>query len=108
MQEDQTPKSSHNYQIGTDDALETNRYQTEERTCHPEITQNRETSSPLQQITRIEDNKNTDRQQTHDHRQERQHLKRRKNSRIPPPALLKSRCPKQPPLLTDEERVTRP
>ncbi|KAG7174763.1 hypothetical protein Hamer_G018078 [Homarus americanus] len=47
-----------------------------------EITQNRGTSSPLQQITRNRTT-NTDRQQTHDHRQERQHPeeRRRKNSR---------------------------
>ncbi|KAG7165529.1 RNA-directed DNA polymerase from mobile element jockey-like 15 [Homarus americanus] len=65
---------------GTDDALETDIRQEEELAIR-EITQNRETSSPLQQITRNRTT-NTDRQQTHDHRQERQHPEeRRKNSR---------------------------
>ncbi|KAG7166669.1 hypothetical protein Hamer_G031287 [Homarus americanus] len=65
---------------GTDEALETDIRQEEELAIQ-EITQNRETSSPLQQITRIRTT-NTDRQQTHDHRQERQHPEeRRKNSR---------------------------
>ncbi|KAG7176703.1 putative RNA-directed DNA polymerase from mobile element jockey-like 87, partial [Homarus americanus] len=53
----------------------------EEELAIREITQNRETSSPLQQITRNRTT-NTDRQQTYDHRQERQHPEeRRKNSR---------------------------
>ncbi|KAG7175249.1 RNA-directed DNA polymerase from mobile element jockey-like 14, partial [Homarus americanus] len=65
---------------GTDDALETDIRQ-EEQLAIQEITQNREASSPLQQITRNRTT-NTDRQQTHDHRQERQHPEeRRKNSR---------------------------
>ncbi|KAG7169433.1 RNA-directed DNA polymerase from mobile element jockey-like 6, partial [Homarus americanus] len=65
---------------GTDDALETDIRQ-EEQLAIQEITQNREASSPSQQITRNRTT-NTDRQQTHDHRQERQHPEeRRKNSR---------------------------
>ncbi|KAG7172481.1 RNA-directed DNA polymerase from mobile element jockey-like 9, partial [Homarus americanus] len=65
---------------GTDDALETDIRQEEELAIQ-EITQNRETSSPLQQITRNR-TINTDRQQTYDHRQERQHPEeRRKKSR---------------------------
>ncbi|KAG7157142.1 putative RNA-directed DNA polymerase from mobile element jockey-like 52, partial [Homarus americanus] len=79
MQEDQTPQNS-TTTSGTDDALETDIRQEEEFAIQ-EITQNSETSSPLQQITRNRTT-NTDRQQTHDHRQERQHPEeRRKNSR---------------------------
>ncbi|KAG7160423.1 RNA-directed DNA polymerase from mobile element jockey-like 33, partial [Homarus americanus] len=79
MQEDQTPQNS-TTTSGTDDALETDIRQEEELAIQ-EITHNRETSSPLQQITRNRTT-DTDRQQTHDHRQERQHPEeRRKNSR---------------------------
>ncbi|KAG7174154.1 putative RNA-directed DNA polymerase from mobile element jockey-like 65 [Homarus americanus] len=64
----------------TDDVLETDIRQEEELAIQ-EISQNRETSCPLQLITR-NSTTNTDRQQTHDHRQERQHPEeRRKNSR---------------------------
>ncbi|KAG7167758.1 RNA-directed DNA polymerase from mobile element jockey-like 27 [Homarus americanus] len=67
---------------GTDDALETETdIRQEDELAIQEITQNREASSPLQQITRNRTT-STDRQQTHDHRQERQHPEeRRKNSR---------------------------
>ncbi|KAG7164215.1 putative RNA-directed DNA polymerase from mobile element jockey-like 82 [Homarus americanus] len=88
---------------GTDDALETDIRQEEELAIQ-EITQNREDSSPLQQISRNRKT-NTDRQQTHDHRQERQHPEeRRKTPEIPPPAPPSEQVPKkQPTLLTDEE-----
>ncbi|KAG7157185.1 hypothetical protein Hamer_G010027, partial [Homarus americanus] len=65
---------------GTDDALESDIRQEEELAIR-EVTQNRETSSPLQQIMRNRTT-STDRQQTHNHRQERQQPEqRRKNSR---------------------------
>ncbi|KAG7164311.1 hypothetical protein Hamer_G003476 [Homarus americanus] len=76
MQEDQSPKNSTS---GTDDTLESDIRQEEELAIRS-ITQNRETSGPLQQIPRNRTT-NTDRQQTYDHRQERHHPEeRRKNS----------------------------
>ncbi|KAG7169759.1 RNA-directed DNA polymerase from mobile element jockey-like 1 [Homarus americanus] len=80
----------------TDDALETD-IRLEEELAIQEITENRETSSPLQQITR---NRTTNT----DHKSDST-LKREDNTpEIPPPAPPSEQVPKkQPPLLTDEE-----